>query len=331
MLVHFFGLLIMINPGADDIQYQGMSVAAWREKLFEPSVQNSSQIPPVDFPLRKTPDPEAIPMLLELLKDDDSFVRLFAMRCIGYLGRKGEKAIPAVIVALRDPKLDVEVNAAYTLGLISTNQQDVVSALLEAQKSKSLHMRVHSSIVLLEKDKATDSSIRILTAAIKDWPEHKWDALAVYAINALGDSVSSHKQALPVFREVIANSKEYNDDICIAVVSVLGNMKALPNEAGRILEMALDHPCRDVRIVACQSHWKIQKRNKPILATLVTILNDNKTTSYDQKIAIDIIKAMGPGGEPAIPCLERLRNRDDDEEVRKKAESALESITPKSK
>lgn len=64
-------------------------------------------------------DPEAIPVLTQLLESDDARVRRAAVQCLWLLGNEAKPAIPALTMALADSDEEVREAAERAIGWIS--------------------------------------------------------------------------------------------------------------------------------------------------------------------------------------------------------------------
>ena len=61
---------------------------------------------------------DAVPALMQALKDQDEWVRGNAARALGWIGSGAKDAVPALIQALQDQDAQVRFAAAYALGQV---------------------------------------------------------------------------------------------------------------------------------------------------------------------------------------------------------------------
>lgn len=87
----------------------------WRLKPSRAETSGVLQFPDVSL---LNGDPEAIPVLLELLTSDDSNVRFFACMGLGKAGAGATAAVQALQKALKDPDPSVRDEAEWELGRI---------------------------------------------------------------------------------------------------------------------------------------------------------------------------------------------------------------------
>lgn len=93
----------------------------------------------------KTKAPDAIPILIELLKDADSFIRLDAAYALGFIGPQARDAVPHLISLLKDQEATVRNNAAYALGLIGSDADKVVPELVKLIRDKDARVRFNAA------------------------------------------------------------------------------------------------------------------------------------------------------------------------------------------
>src|SRR5437870_5216055 len=77
-------------------------------------------------------DPATVPVLADLLGDDDQEVRWMAATALGAIGPPAETAVPALTRALGDPYYLVRWTSADALGYIGPGARSAVPALTEA-------------------------------------------------------------------------------------------------------------------------------------------------------------------------------------------------------
>jgi HEAT repeat protein len=85
--------------------------------------------------------PDALPVLVELLKADDSGVRLECLKGLGHEKSPPRSAVPNLILALADKESDVRALAAYVLGQIGPDAKEAVPALTKAAEDRDDRVR----------------------------------------------------------------------------------------------------------------------------------------------------------------------------------------------
>jgi HEAT repeat protein len=120
---------------------------------------------------------EAVPALVELLDNDDEYLRgcelgalgridreakaalpaviralkarqRFAAWALGRIGSDGKTVVPALVEALSDKDHPSRVDAAYALGTLGGDAKPAVPALRKATEDKSVHVRVAARLAL---------------------------------------------------------------------------------------------------------------------------------------------------------------------------------------
>jgi hypothetical protein len=66
----------------------------------------------------KAGDPAAVPVLLELLRDEDARIRLIAVEALSRVGANARQAVPALLTALEDEDEAVRTEAVWALWFI---------------------------------------------------------------------------------------------------------------------------------------------------------------------------------------------------------------------
>ena len=92
--------------------------------------------------------PAAIPVFVELLKDEDFCVRQCAAGALGRMGPKAKEAIPALMELLKDKLWIVQETAATALGEIRTGPNVAIPVLTELLKDKQWQVRATAANVL---------------------------------------------------------------------------------------------------------------------------------------------------------------------------------------
>src|SRR5262245_1640961 len=93
------GYCRMYDSMASRPYFQGRSVSFWRSEILRFHD---------DLAICTSPTPEAIPVLLELLEDNDREVRLAALKSIRLLGPRAAPTVPALVRLLSGPDLVVQ-------------------------------------------------------------------------------------------------------------------------------------------------------------------------------------------------------------------------------
>jgi HEAT repeat protein len=74
-----------------------------------------------------------VPRLIDLLQDENVYVRTSAVVILGDIGSDAKAAIPYLIIALQDPEVRVRINVPHALASIDPGDESIVPALRLAQ------------------------------------------------------------------------------------------------------------------------------------------------------------------------------------------------------
>jgi hypothetical protein len=112
----------MVGSMGKESSYRNKPTSYWSKKLQEPIVRREVWQGHVKILKDVDPaadlrhgDPDAIPVLVELMKDNNSIVRQEAILILARIGSPARQAIPALQQALSDPDEQVRARAATAL------------------------------------------------------------------------------------------------------------------------------------------------------------------------------------------------------------------------
>ncbi len=153
-----------------------------------------------------------LPALVQALSDSDRFIRLGALKTLGFFpGDKVAVAIPAIAVLLSDYDIHVRNQAAFTIEALGPRAKDAVPALSQA---------------ILKRDvEARQAAMLALQKIPVEWS----------------------KEALPSLIECI---KEFDPRVALAAVQTIGRMGPAAASAVPHLRQLLGHENEDVRRAA---------------------------------------------------------------------------------
>ena len=98
--------------------YGGKKVSEWAERLQ--SKESESRIEALQSLGKLGVGPEAIPLLIQALKETEARVRQGAAKALGSFGPEARAAIPALTEALDDAANEVQSEAGEALKMIQT-------------------------------------------------------------------------------------------------------------------------------------------------------------------------------------------------------------------
>jgi HEAT repeat protein len=140
---------------------------------------------------------QAIPVLIEALKSEDANIRFDAAKALGAIGPEAKQAIPALVEALKEQPRMFAGGPAEALGRIGP---EAVPALTEALKDRSL--RFGAAIALSEIGLEAKQAMPALIEALKDESPTIRSSIA-RALGSIATALFDTKstEALPLLRE----------------------------------------------------------------------------------------------------------------------------------
>jgi HEAT repeat protein len=117
--------------------FQGKTIEQWREQLND--VNEAVRL--MAAAAVGECGPQAVPALVEMLKNKDALIRYWAAKGLGKIGPEARSAAPALTEALGDPSESVQINAAYALWAIGEKAKGM-AALIKCAKAKSAGARL---------------------------------------------------------------------------------------------------------------------------------------------------------------------------------------------
>src|SRR5437870_966533 len=162
----------------------------------------------------------AVPVLCDLLKDENEFVRFKAAQSLASMGTAAKDAIPVLSDALGGRDTCVRYWASIALGRMGTEAQPVIGAMLKLTKHP-------------------DVGVRIDTA------------------RALWNLTQQPDPAVPVLMELLTPNEA---PMRLQALHVLAEIGPPAEPAIRVITRATRDEITDVRIAAADALWKVSKR-----------------------------------------------------------------------
>lgn len=237
-------------------------------------------------PLYRTPverDPEAVPVLAELLGDADATVRLYAVGNLAWMRRGAEAAVPA-LVRLFGQEHDPEARAlsARALGAIGPGAAAATPALRAALTDVDLLIRVSAARALWQIDRQAAPILPVLYEALasESWSrELARDVLAdmgpgaepgvpapvVAALRSRDPDLWNRflpevRAAVPV---LVAKLKDRDQLVRARAIALLGNLGPQPDEAAATLRAPLEEKAVGRLTTAALSRFAPQAESRP--------------------------------------------------------------------
>ena len=251
--------------------------------------------------LGKIGDPQAIPALLQALKDEHMNARWKVAKALGEIG--DPQAVPALLLTLKDKDQGVRQSATGALGKIGDPQ--AVPALLQTLKDEDEDVRDATALALGD---IGAPATPVLLRALKDKDQGVRQS-ATGALGKIGDP-----QAVPALLQTL---KDEDEDVRDATALALGDIGA---PATPVLLRALKDKDQGVRRWAVAALGKIG--DPQVVPALLQALKDK-----DQGVRRWAVAALGKISDPqVVPALLQAL-KDEDQGVRQSAVAALGKIS----
>lgn len=327
-------VVILLKPQAPSREmgsYQGKTTTEWRQVLVELGEKNGDFIDPYsEFPLLQHPEPDAIPVLLDLLEDKKSTFRWVAQRALCRMGPQSEPAVPWLIHFLKSSDKDVRCSAAAVLGSIGEKAQDAVPALLKTLRDREPSVRLEAAEAVYRVTGNMDLAVPTLVRHFQDNDDCQFSA--AYFLAHRGPA---SKSAVPA---LIARLKDqrpppspgWDEKNRLEVVhrGVLEALAAMGPEAMEALP-AIKEALKDrggfVRASAAVAYWKVTGESAVPIASLVELLQGSDP--WPKSWAVDGLGRIGESDKEAVPPLVAVL---EDKEAGWRAALILCKISPES-
>jgi HEAT repeat protein len=210
---------------------------------------------------------KTVPVLITLLRDNDTSVRRKAAWSLGRIGPDAKRGVPALIEALKDPDMapertDVRVSggAAFALGRIGPEAKTAIPALIAAIQSSDASSRALPIAALVQIAPNDNEVIRTLIQLLSE----KQDlGTRADAANALGLVGSQAKDAVPLLIDLLKVRDEKNPSLSATArkiaVSTLGKIGKQAKAAVPAVKEALTDPDPGVRSEAASALERIER------------------------------------------------------------------------
>lgn len=252
---------------------------------------------------------DAIPALIETLKDEDECVSGEAGIA---LGKIGATAVPALIKMLKDGDDQVRHSAAWVLG--SKIGSPAVPALIKTLGDKKWGVRASAVEALGQIGPAAKDALPVLIKILRNGDEV--ECVRGEAAIAIGEIHNT--SAVPELIETLGDEKWSLRLSAAGALSKIGDTSAVP-----ALIVASKDENRNVRYAAVWALGKIG--DKSAVPALIEALKEEDKNARQQAI-----RALGEIGDTAaLEALTCVAENDKDKDVRSAAEEAIKKINLK--
>ncbi len=261
---------------------------------------------------QRTPDNTIIPVLISALKDEEPEVRSRAAGALALPGIEAGEAVPELVKCANDPDDSVRQTAISALRQIGKNTDGVNTALLQALKAENKEVRLAAATALWHIAQR-EEAIPVLLQGLEDNTPN-WRLQEV--VQTLGEGGPKAKAAIPKLREML------KDEDAHFVPDAL-NKIATGSARDEILN-GLFKNLKDKDRIVCQRALHVLIYFKPpshkVLPELTGLLKNDDADI--RAAAVNYLGRMREGAADAIPAVKELE-KDPEAKVRQAAKSAL--------
>lgn len=257
---------------------------------------------------------EAVIPLTAAMKSSDSTVRKHATDILGTIGRMENRVVPSLTAALADGDSNVRRAAAKALALFGPSAKDSVPALVILLGDESLDVRVNAAGALERIAPGKTEALNLLVELLEN------EQIRVEAAAAIGSIGARAKQAVPGLIGTFAASS-----------ARVGEAKARqgdPIKPGTSEFRSLNQllwPEDYFRANVAIALGKVGSAAVPAVPILAEALSDD--ADWVRSHAASALGKIGPSAKSALPELIAAM-KDSDQNVRKNSADALGEIDP---
>jgi hypothetical protein len=135
--------------------YRGRPTSYWRKKVVKhvypaPQTEVDPQDDPSAPPFPRPYEAAAVPVLIDLLGDEDDEVRYWSCSTLFWIGPDASEAVPTLATMLRSDNLYDRRNAVHALAAIGPKSGAALPELIEALKEEDAYVNWHAAFALAE-------------------------------------------------------------------------------------------------------------------------------------------------------------------------------------
>jgi HEAT repeat protein len=268
-------------------------------------------------------NPEALSVVINVLRDKTSKDRLTAASVFRDLGPRGKAAVPYLIETLGDDDYSLCLTSADALGAIGSEAKAAIPVLTKAIHSRRGFLRIHAAAALLSIESANKDALLVLFKALQS--SHAETSIqAATAFLSLGNLP---KEAIPGLKRAL-QSNQFDTTRMLIALALPKYAAVAPNVSVSLLGTAMRDPAASVRAAACESLGKLGAAAAVEITALTAALKDSNP--YVRIQAATALGHLSTWAGAAMPDLQKALKKalkDDYSEVRIAATVALAKVT----
>jgi HEAT repeat protein len=326
-------VLVFLNYSSREHFFRGRSTSYWKRLVKEyhenphwsPSLMEKglnyvfAKGAPTDRPLVLDDGPAALPVLLELVNDEDQDVRNAALIALGELSEyRSEEIVPVLLDALNDSHPKTRALAALSLYYACSETEIVVPRLIGMLSDRDEHVRGDAGESLVQMGLRCPRAVPQLIQGLKN-PSASVrtelvDVLIQVAINSEGE------EAEPIVLAVGSLLSDENEKVRLAGLKALPIMGGEPRACVTPILQAMVMQDSRFRERCLDVLQDMGVRAVPVLIETLC--------GGDRRLKVMAARALGRIGPPAAPAIRFLKQslRDESPEMRKVGAESLNKI-----
>lgn len=257
--------------------YQGKPTSYWSAVLRKPTPGWAQYLPTGThwlvglggYPAVLQGDPAAVPVLLELLKDEDWHVRWEAFSNLTQMPNLPVALTDVMMPLLNDDHAELRTFCAERFATLCPDATIVVPALLPLLKDEDQRVRQRITSTLAGFGSKANVVVPALCERVRDRSERP--SVRSSACRALARMGSAAQPALPVLREALQDGEV---EVRVAAATVLWHISGQEAAAVPILRQALKHPNMQVRHQTVEGLGVLSPHAPGIVPILIEALTD---------------------------------------------------------
>jgi HEAT repeat protein len=266
-------------------------------------------------------DPDAIPILRDLVMDQDKTIRLAAIRFLVAHGSNARLAAPDLTAALSDADPSVRIQAAAALEKITRNNELGLPVFVEALKIKDHSIRLGAACALPQLGPQDKAAVPVMIEVLREdgtlYPLYRALARAqgAAAVPLLVSTLRDYQKARRAGPPPADPSMDNDWQVAVAAIDGLGFIGPPAESAVSLLTDLLQE--KSLRHHAALALWRIEPKSPQIMALLVDMLKNSDNN--ERRISLSVLSELGPDAKAALPAIAEAR-KDADKDVRLHAE-----------
>lgn len=309
--------------------YAGLTGKEWSNKISNEMDFLARGYKDHGFAIIDDANPDALPVLCELLGDKNWGTRIVALIGIGKLKKKGKLAVSNILPLLQDENPECRRFAIETLSELGETQH--VKPLLELLSSdENVPVKCAAATALLKIGGHSEEIIKSLAKVLKGTDPGQLAEIPVRCIEIL----MSFPKGVELIHELVPlllkPDAGYSQDMRARLFELLGREEKPSKVTIKLIEMGLADPKSRVQLQASMAFWRVTKDSQKAQSILQKIFEDPLSSDIDSNVAIweglEAVQSLGKDGNRFKEKIRKISEANPDPDNRKKATETLKKM-----